>query len=114
MKRRWGKYVSRRNRYTRPCLIGLALLVALLSTSVRAAETGRCRDLTRKFDISKSQITAMEVSLALFSAADLNCTDFAARLLDQGASVDARDRSGIRPLGHAARSGHVEMVELLL
>jgi len=35
-------------------------------------------------------------------------------LLDQGASVDARDRLGARPLSRAARSGHLEMVDLLL
>jgi len=60
------------------------------------------------------QITALEVSLTLFSAVDGNCVDLATRLLDQGASVDARDRLGARPLGHAARSGHLQMVDLLL
>jgi uncharacterized protein len=38
----------------------------------------------------------------------------ATELLDYGASVEARDRLGARPLGHAARFGHLEMVELLL
>ncbi len=38
----------------------------------------------------------------------------ATELLDYGASVDARDRFGSRPLSHAARSGHLEMVDLLL
>jgi ankyrin repeat protein len=56
----------------------------------------------------------MEVSLALFSAADGNCIDLATELLDYGASVDARDRFGARPLSHAARAGHLEMVNLLL
>jgi ankyrin repeat protein len=59
-------------------------------------------------------MSAIEVSLALFSAADANCTGVAAELLDGGASVDARDRFGARPLSHAARSGHLEMVDLLL
>jgi ankyrin repeat protein len=35
-------------------------------------------------------------------------------LLDHGASVDARDRLGARPLSHAARFGHLAMVDLLL
>ena len=56
----------------------------------------------------------MEVSLLLFSAADENCTELATGLLNYGASVDARDRFGARPLSHAARSGHLEMVDLLL
>jgi ankyrin repeat protein len=38
----------------------------------------------------------------------------ATKLLDQGASVDARDRLGARPLSHAAKSGHLQMVDLLL
>ncbi len=78
------------------------------------ADSERCRELTRKFEIGKPQITAIEVSLTLFSAADHNCVNLATELLDQGASVDARDRIGARPLSHAARSGHLEMVDLLL
>jgi ankyrin repeat protein len=38
----------------------------------------------------------------------------ATELLDHGASIDARDRFGARPLSHAARFGHVQMVDLLL
>jgi ankyrin repeat protein len=38
----------------------------------------------------------------------------ATELLDYGASVDARDRFGARPLSHAARFGHPQMVDLLL
>ena len=62
----------------------------------------------------KSRISAIEVSLTLFSAADGNCIDLATELLDHGASVDARDRFGARPLSHAARFGHLPMVDLLL
>jgi ankyrin repeat protein len=54
------------------------------------------------------------VSLTLFSAADGNCITLATELLEYGASVDARDRFGARPLSHAARFGHLEMVNLLL
>ncbi|WP_198030080.1 ankyrin repeat domain-containing protein [Bradyrhizobium sp. Tv2a-2] len=68
----------------------------------------------RKFRTERAEITAIEVSSTLFSAADANCTDLATELLDYGASVDARDRLGTRPLGHAAKSGHLEMVDLLL
>jgi uncharacterized protein len=79
-----------------------------------AADPGRCRDLNRRYETNKPQMTAIEVSLTLFAAADLNCVDLATALLDQGASVDARDRLGARPLSHAARPGHLEMVDLLL
>ncbi len=74
----------------------------------------RCQELGRRLEIAKPQITAIEVSLTLFSAVDGNCLGLAADLLDHGASVDARDRLGARPLGHAAKSGHLEMVDLLL
>jgi ankyrin repeat protein len=79
-----------------------------------AADPARCRDLARRYDTGKSEMTAVEVSSTLFAAAERNCIELATRLLDQGASVEARDRSGARPLSRAARSGHLEMVDLLL
>jgi ankyrin repeat protein len=79
-----------------------------------AADPARCRDLVRRYETNKAQLSAIEVSSILFTAADRNCANFAAALLDQGASVDARDRLGARPLSHAARSGHLEVVDLLL
>ncbi len=79
-----------------------------------AAAPARCRDLARRYETNKPQMTAIEISLTLFAAADRNCIDLATILLDQGASVDARDRLGARPLSRAARSGHLEMVDLLL
>ena len=94
------------------CTFAIAMLGAASAT--RAADSERCQGLSRRFEIAKPQITAMEVSLTLFSAVDANCIDLATRLLDQGASVDARDRLGARPLSHAAKSGHLGMVDLLL
>jgi ankyrin repeat protein len=92
-----------------------AAIAGLTAVSVAdAADSERCRELGRKYEISKAQISAIEVSLTLFSSADGNCVNLATQLLDQGASVDARDRIGARPLSHAARSGHLEMVDLLL
>ena len=94
------------------CSIAMALLGAAPVT--RAAESERCQGLSRRYEIAKPQMTAIEVSLTLFSAVDGNCTDLATKLLDLGASLDARDRLGARPLSHAARSGHLQMVDLLL
>lgn len=93
-----------------------SVVIAILSTTLvaRAADTERCRELGNRFRVEKAQMSAIEVSLTLFSAADENCTGLATELLDGGASVDARDRFGARPLSHAARSGHLEMVDLLL
>src|SRR5690349_17165338 len=95
------------------CSVAIAILSAT-SAAALAAESERCQELGRKFQTAKPQISAIEVSLALFSAADRNCIAFATELLDSGASVDARDRFGARPLSHAARFGHLEMVDLLL
>ena len=79
-----------------------------------AADPARCRDLARRYETNKSQLSAIEMSSTLFAAADRNCINLATILLDQGASVDARDRLGARPLSRAAKSGHIEMVDLLL
>src|ERR1700738_4183077 len=94
------------------CSIAIALLSA--ASVVRAADSERCQGLSRRFEIAKPQITAMEVSLTLFSAVEGNCIDLATKLLDQGASLDARDRLCARPLSRAAKSGHLQMVDLLL
>jgi uncharacterized protein len=85
-----------------------------VNSPVYSTESDRCRELARQFETTKPQITAPEVSLAMFSAADANCLALETQLLDFGASVDARDRLGAKPLSHAARFGHLEMVDLLL
>src|SRR5712671_6069047 len=94
------------------CSIVIAVLSA--ASAARAADSERCQELGRRLEIAKSQITAIEVSLTLFSAVDGDCVALATELLDHGASVDARDRFGARPLSHAARFGHLPMVDLLL
>ncbi|WP_426440717.1 ankyrin repeat domain-containing protein [Bradyrhizobium genosp. P] len=99
--------------YRRIGLVAL-LVVGSIHSSLAAQDPARCRELIRKYETGKAQFTAIEVSLTLFAAADADCTNLATELLDQGASVDARDRLGARPLSHAARSGHLDMVDLLL
>jgi len=93
-----------------------ASVIAVLSAPLAAcaSDSERCQGLDNRFRVEKAQLSAIEVSLALFSAADENCTSLATELLDGGASVDARDRFGARPLSHAARNGHLQMVDLLL
>jgi ankyrin repeat protein len=99
----------------RPFVLLCSMVAALSATSAaRAAEADPCRDIRVRFETIKPQISAIEVSLTLFSAVDKNCLDLVAELLDHGASVDARDRLGARPLSHAARFGHLEMIDLLL
>jgi ankyrin repeat protein len=96
-------------------LIALAALFVIgTAQTAHAADPARCRELDRRYETGKPQLTAIEVSLTLFGAADRSCVELAGQLLDQGASVDARDRLGARPLSHAAQAGHLEMVDLLL
>src|ERR1700676_3897795 len=90
------------------------MVLLCAAPDARATDPERCQGLSRRFEIAKPQITAMEVSLMLFSAVDANFLDLTTKLLDQGASVDARDRLGARPLSHATKSGHPKMVDLLL
>ena len=94
----------------------LCSIVAILSApcAAHAGESEACRDIRLRLETIKPQITAIEVSLTLFSAVDKNCLDLTTELLDHGASVDARDRFGARPLSHAARFGHLPIVDLLL
>ncbi|MGY4154841.1 hypothetical protein ACVINW_000683 [Bradyrhizobium sp. USDA 4461] len=92
-----------------------ALLVAgHVHGSFAAPDPARCRELIRKYETDKAQLSAIEISLTLFAAANADCVNLATDLLDHGASVDARDRLGAKPLSHAARSGHLDMVDLLL
>jgi uncharacterized protein len=95
-------------------LCSIATAIVSAASAASAADSERCQALSRRYEEAKPQITAIEVSLTLFAAVDANCVDLATKLLDQGASVDARDRLGARPLSHAARSGHLQMVDLLL
>ena len=101
--------------YSRLVFLG-SITIAVLSaaSAARAADSERCQELTRRFEDAKPQINAMEVSWTVFSAVDGDCIALTTELLDYGASLDARDRFGARPLSHAARSGHLEMVDLLL
>lgn len=92
----------------------LAFVILAAALPAFAAEPERCQELARQFQTTKPEISATEVSLMLFSAVDANCIALATQLLEFGASVDARDRFGAKPLSHAARFGHLEMTDLLL
>lgn len=95
-------------------IVLVAMLLFGASGVVFAEDPARCRGVARNYETNKPQLTAIEISSTLFAAADRNCINLTMTLLDRGASVDARDRLGARPLSRAARSGHLEMVDLLL
>jgi uncharacterized protein len=82
--------------------------------SARAADAPACRELERRFDLIEADVTATQLNLALFGAADGGCVPFARRLIEAGASLAARDRLGAMALARAARAGHAALVELFL
>ena len=92
----------------------LVLTSVMSCTPARAAETAACRELEQKFDLIKTDISSLQLNMALFSATDAGCGQLARRLLAAGASLEARDRLGAMPLARAARAGQRALVELFL
>jgi ankyrin repeat protein len=93
---------------------GLALACLFAAKPAPAVEAAPCRELERRFDLIKGDIVSTQRNLALFSAGDAGCEEFARRLLAAGASLAARDRVGAMPLAHAARAGQRALVELFV
>jgi uncharacterized protein len=110
----FGEIALYRQGVVQAAFLGSLAIAMLSAAPVARAESDRCLELGRRFEIAKPQISATEVSLTLFSAADANCVALATELLDYGASVDNRPALPPTPLSHAARSGHLAMVDLLL
>jgi uncharacterized protein len=73
-----------------------------------------CRNLEQSYEQIERGASSIEVNATLFSAADKGCVDLAKLLLQRGASLEARDRFGAKPLARAAAAGHAEMVKLFL
>jgi ankyrin repeat protein len=94
----------------RVAALGAALVasVAFAAPPAIAAPAKVCRSQEQRFEQIERDPTSIEINAALFSAADKGCTDLARKLLD------ARDRTGTRPLARAAVAGEVEMVTLFL
>jgi len=73
-----------------------------------------CRSQEQRYVQIERQPSSIEMNAALFSAADKGCLDLVKRLIEAGASVEARDRLGAKPLARAAAAGEPEIVTLLL
>src|ERR1051325_12181849 len=96
-------------------LVAGAVMAGLSAASpAPAAETAPCREIEAKYDGAKRQLTSLEINQTLFLATDKGCELLARRLLDDGASLQARDRLGAMPLAHAAREGRTDLVVLYL
>src|SRR5512132_759354 len=89
------------------------VLLAFPVTDARA-NAKVCRNQEQRYAQIERQASSIEINLALFSAADKGCLDLAKRLLEEGASVEARDGLGAMPLARAAAAGEVELVTLFL
>src|SRR5438067_10986776 len=102
-------------------LLPIALAFALAAVTpisasgqTRAPDNAACREVERRFELIKAEISSVQLNSVLFQAADKGCLLLARELLAAGASVEARDRLGAMPLTHAARSGHLPLADLLL
>ncbi len=79
-----------------------------------AAAEADCRELERHYNSVKPGITSIERNAILFASTAKDCGALARRLIADGASLQARDRTGAMPLAYAARGGHAALVARLL
>ena len=95
-------------------VLGSALTCAMLLPGSALANKRSCLNLEQNYEqISRSASTA-EINNTLFSATDKACPKLALLALEDGASLEARDRFGAKPLSHAAAAGNAELVALYL
>jgi ankyrin repeat protein len=93
-------------------LVAGSCCVAFASDAL--AKVRVCQEQEQHYAQIKHTAGPLEVNAALSAAADKGCIELARRLLDDGASLASRDRSGAMPLTRAAKTGHTDIVELFL
>jgi ankyrin repeat protein len=99
----------------RVALAAAALIPVLTATMpAHGAEAALCREAERQYELVKREVSGIQLNAALFGAVDKGCEPLVRELLGAGAPADARDRLGAMPLTHAARFGHLAMIDLLL
>ena len=92
-----------------------ALLPSLASfPAATLANVKVCRSLDQRYEQIERGASSIEINAMLFSAADKGCLDLAKLLISAGASLEARDRLGAKPLARAAAAGQAELVTLFL
>ncbi len=90
---------------------GLAIALALAAVQGQAQPLSRvCQTLATRLEQSPVLRERRLLDEALFEAAELDCPPIAVDLLDRGADVMARNRSGTTALGIAAEAGAEEIV----
>ncbi len=97
-------------------LLMLAPCMALAETAggARNANPVLCDDLRAQIAVDASQDNTARRNAALYQAAGKGCVTLAEDLLNQGASVLARDRNGDQALHHAAEGGDVATIGMLV
>jgi len=91
--------------------ISLALGSNLLLAESAKADQSACPEIGRRYDMTKSYISSIELNGVLFNVSENGCDELAKTLLKEGASLQARDREANTPLSRAARAGHASLVE---
>ena len=94
--------------------VGTAASFAAVLPAEGHANQKVCRSLDQRYEQIEKEATTVEVNATLFTAAEKGCIDLARRLLEKGASLEARDRMGFSPLSRAAKSGQAEIVAMFL
>jgi uncharacterized protein len=90
------------------------ILMSIVAIPAHGAEAALCREAARQYELIKREVSGIQLNATLFAAVDKGCEPLVRELLAAGAPVDARDRLGAMPLTHAARFGHLALVDLLL
>ncbi len=100
------------------CIAALSALIwegGLASVeAARSVDQKICREITQGYEQIRTAGNTLQVNRVLFSATRKGCEDLAKRLLANGASLQARDRSGAMPLSRAAEEGWIALVTLFL
>lgn len=98
--------------------VAAALIIALSCLAVLPSDTFAnvkvCRGMEQRYEQIERGASTVEVNSMLFSAAEKGCIDLVKVLLSEGASLEARDRLGAKPLARAASAGEIEIVTLFL
>ena len=97
-----------------PAAAVAALCGALPLSSGAHANIKVCQGFEQKYEQIERGASTVEINDMLFKATDKGCQDLARSLLEAGASLEARDRLGAKPLSHAAAAGQIELVALFL
>lgn len=100
-------------------LFAVGLAAVVLATWSAEAQPRKSRDLicaeiTQERARAQEPLSARNLNFFLFDAAAAGCDSLVLRFLDEGASIQARDRFGNSALSIAARMGKRSTVETLL